>query len=390
MNTGEYTVTMIFWISFGLLFYVYIGFAGLAIIVGGILNRRVDKKYITPKMTLIIAAYNEESSIADRLENALELDYPKDALEIIVASDGSSDNTDRIVTDYADRGVKLVKLPRRGKIHALTDAVLHATGEVLVFSDANSFYERMALRELIANFADPEVGGVCGNTIYSREEHSDSCSQGETLYWEYDKWLKQVESATGSIISADGTIYAVRRELYRPGNDFAVTDDFAISTGVIEQGFRLVFEQEARAYEYAVPVAKREFSRKVRIMTRGLRGVISRKNLFNPFRYGFYSIILFTHKVLRRLVFIMLITLCVSNLFLLSSSTFFASFAMLQLIFYILAGVGYLLHSRDLGKSRILYIPFFYCMANLAALIAVKNVLQGQKIEQWEPQRHNS
>lgn len=383
-------MSMVFWVSLGLLFYVYFGFALVVIIAGFILDRRVNKSYITPKMSLIIAAYNEEASIADRLDNALALDYPEDALEIIVASDGSNDNTDKIVYGYADRGVKLLRLARRGKIHALTDAVVQATGEILVFSDANSIYEKIALRELAANFADPEVGGVCGNTIYSTEEHSDSCSQGETLYWEYDKWLKQAESATGSIISADGTIYAVRRELYQPGNDFAVTDDFAISTGIVEQGFRLVFEQKARAFECAVSVTKREFSRKVRIMTRGLRGVMSRKALLNPFRYGFYSIILFTHKILRRLVFIILIGLLLASFFLFSHGIFYASTAILQVVFYTLAGIGFLFRDSALGKHRLLYIPFFYCMANLAALIAVINALRRYKIEQWEPQRHNA
>ncbi len=378
----------VFWISLGALVYVYIGFAIIVIIVGWILNRRVRKQDITPKISLVIAAYNEEENILSRLENALDLDYPQGALEIIVASDGSNDGTNQIVSDYTKRGVKLLKLPRRGKIHALNDAVAQATGEIIVFSDANSIYAKSALRALVANFADLKVGGVCGNTIYSMEDHSDSCGQGETLYWEYDKWLKQAESTTGSIISADGTIYAVRRDLYKPGKELAVTDDFAISTGVIEQGYRLVFEKKAIAFEPAVPEAQREFARKVRIMTRGLRGVLSRKALLNPFRYGFYSIILFTHKVLRRLVFIMQFGLLLSSFFLFSQGVFFAAITILQLLFYILAGIGYLLRNQALGKNRLLYIPFYFCMANLASLIAVKNVLRGYKIEQWEPQRH--
>ncbi|MFQ5605365.1 MAG: glycosyltransferase family 2 protein [bacterium] len=379
----------IFWFSLFLLFYVYAGFAVLVIIVGSIRNLRVKKEKITPHVSLIIAAYNEEVSIAERLKNVLQLDYPKKLLEIIVASDGSDDATESIVSKYGDQGVKLLSRPRRGKIHALNDAVAEASGEILVFSDANSIYEKQALRELIANFADPQVGGVGGNTVYTRSADSDSCSQAEILYWTYDKWLKQKESLTGSIISAHGAIYAIRRKLYRPQTDSAITDDFAISTLVIEQGYRLVFEREARAYEVAIPAADREFWRKVRMMTRGLRGVMIRKKLLNPFRYGFYSIILFTHKFLRRLVSFMLLSLLLSSLLVMNSHPFYYFFAISQVLFYGLAGIGYLLRHQPIGRLRVLYIPFFYCLANSAALIAFMNILRGHQIERWQPQRHS-
>jgi cellulose synthase/poly-beta-1,6-N-acetylglucosamine synthase-like glycosyltransferase len=367
---------------------VYVGFAVLVVIVGAVLNRKVRKKPITPDISVIIAAYNEEDSIAERLDNVLALDYPPEKLEIIIASDGSSDDTERIVACYEDRGVKLLSLPRRGKIHALNDAVATATGEILVFSDANSIYEKKALRELAANFSDPKVGGVGGNTIYTTDANADSCSEGENLYWSYDKWLKEMESKTGSIISAHGAIYAIRRSLYLPQTDSAVTDDFAISTSIVEQGHRLVFEREARAYEVAIPAAEREFWRKVRMMTRGLRGVMIRKKLLNPFRYGFYSVILFTHKLLRRLVAFMLLVLLASSVALYSHNMFYSLFAAAQIAFYILAGIGYLLRDQRLGKVKLLYIPFFYCLANSAALIAFMNILRGHQIERWEPQRH--
>ena len=197
-----------------------------------------------------------------------------------------------------------------------------------------------------------------------------------------------MESLTGSIISAHGAIYAIRRLLYRPPVNSAVTDDFAISTSVIEQGYRLVFEQEARAYEFALPTTEREFSRKVRLMTRGLRGVLLRKSLLNPFRYGFYSLELFTHKLIRRLVPLMLIILLASSLALSSSGPFYTAMTAGQVLFYSLAGFGYLLRRQPGGQTRLLYIPFFYCMANLAALAALMNVICGRQIERWQPQRH--
>lgn len=381
---------LVFWLCVAFLIYVYAGFPLLVVIVGSIRNRQVRKHDITPKLSLIIAAYNEEDGIAESLENILLLDYPSEKLEIIVASDGSDDTTESIVAQYAHRGVRLLSLPRRGKIYALNDAIARATGEILVFSDANSIFEKQALCKLVRNFADPQVGGVGGNSIYTRYINSDSCSEGENLYWTYDKWLKQMESLTGSIVSAPGAIYAIRRELYQPLHNSTATDDFAISTLVVEQGLRLVFESEARAYEYALPAASLEFSRKVRLMTRGLRGIVLRKKLLNLFRYGFYSIELFTHKLLRRLVPFFLLILFLCSVVLSREGIVYTSAVVAQLGFYTLAGIGYFFRHKPVGRLRLLYIPFFYCLANAAAFLAFMNLLRGHHIEQWQPQRHTS
>ena len=379
-----------FWLSLASLFYVYVGFPGLLAIFGQLRQRRVRKSPITPTISLIIAAYNEAENIAERLDNALGLDYPAGALEIIVASDGSDDATEAIVASYAPRGVRLLRLPRRGKIHALNAAVAHPRGEILVFSDANSIYDREALRKLVRNFADLGVGGAAGYTSYLIRANSQSSSRGENLYWTYDTWLKQMESLTGNTVSAHGGMYAIRRELYCPLADPAVTDDFAISTGVIEQGRRLVFEPEARAYEIAVPEAGREFQRRVRLMTRGLRAVLLRKRLLNPFRYGFYSLVLFSHKVLRRLLPLTLIILLVSSAHLRSNGILYSAAFVGQILFYGLAAAGYFLKGSPLGQWKCFYVPFFYCMANAASLVALFKLIRGEKISLWQPQRHRT
>lgn len=241
---------VIFWAAAVALLYAYFGFPVLLAIVGAILQRRVARAAITPRISLIIAAYNEQEVMAARLENARALDYPREQLEIIVASDGSSDATAEIAERY---GVRVLRLPRQGKIHALRAAVEQATGEILVFSDANTMYDRAALRWLAANFADPTVGGVAGHTGYRLSAGREASADGEDLYWGYDTFLKRLETLTGSVVSAHGGIYALRRELFRFPSDTAVTDDFAISTAIIEQGHRLVFEPRARAWEHAVP-----------------------------------------------------------------------------------------------------------------------------------------
>lgn len=382
--------SVLFWLMVALLFYVYGGFTLLVMLVAQIRRRQVRKAAITPRLSLIIPVWNEERTIGERLDNALALDYPRDALEIIVPSDGSSDRTEEIVRRYAARGVRFLALPRRGKIHAIKDAVAVATGELLVFSDANSMYERNALRMLARNFADPEVGGVCGNQVYVKSKKADTTSSGETLYWSFDKWLKESESLTGSIVSAHGAIYAIRRALYQHPASAAVTDDFAISTAVIEQGYRLVFESEAVAYEEPVAAANREFGRKVRIMNRGLRGVLLRKKLLNPLRYGFYALVLFSHKVLRRMVPFFLLVLLATSWLLGMQRDFYFHAALAQTFFYLMAGLGYLLRRHRLGRLKFFYIPFFYCLANTAALVAFLKLFAGTRIEFWQPQRQGS
>lgn len=379
-----------FWVSLAVLVYVYIGFPVLVIIVGQWRRQGVWQQPITPSMSLIIVAYNEAHVIASRLDNALALNYPSDALEILVASDGSDDATEAIVATYASRGVQLLRLPRRGKNHALNAAVAQARGDILVFSDANTLCDRQALRHLARNFADPRVGGVAGRKTYLMQAGSEASSHGESAYWTYDTWLKQMESLAGSIVSADGAIYAVRRHLYRALADTAVTDDFAVSTAVVAQGYRLVFEADACAYEEAMPTAMGEFQRKVRLMTRGLRGVIRRKHLLNPCRYGFYAVVLGSHKLLRRVVPVFLLCLLVTSLLLSLKEEGYLGVVLAQLSFYGLAALGFVWRQLPIGRQPYVYMPFFYCLANAAALMALIKLLRGERIESWQPQRHQS
>jgi len=376
-----------FWLSMAVLVYAYAGFPLLVALVGRWRRREVRSAPVTPAVTLVIAAYNEEHVIGERLENALALDYPADRLEIIVAADGCTDRTGPIVARYAERGVRLLSLPRQGKIRALDAAVREAHGEVLVFSDANTMCEPGALRALVRNFADPSVGGVAGHTSYRLEVRTESSSHGERLYWDYDTWLKQLETWTGSVVSAHGGLYAVRRELFPTLPDGAVTDDFAISTAVVEQGYRLVFEPEARATEFAVPEAQREFRRRVRLMTRGLRGVALRRRLLNPFRYGFYAVVLCSHKVVRRLAPLPLLGLAVTSAVLAPTSRLYLAAAVAQGAFYLLAALGFLLRRARVGGLKPVYIPFYYCMANVASALALVQWLRGTRIERWQPQR---
>lgn len=210
------------------------------------------------------------------------------------------------------------------------------------------------------------------------------------MYWEYDTWLKQLESMTGSVVSAHGGLYAIRRELFQVPDDTAVTDDFIISTSVVAHGRRLVFEPAARAWELPVPTAQREFARRIRLMTRGMRGVWLRRSLLNPMRHGLYAAVLLTHKVVRRLLFIPLVAILVATVYLARHSIPFALLAAGQAAFYGLAALGFAMRSTGAGRLRPLYVPFFYCMANAASAVAFVRFIRGERIVSWQPQRHTS
>ena len=384
---------VLFWGSVALLVYTYGVFPAILFVRGLLWRKPYRAEDITPSVSMIIAAYNEAASIGEKLENVVSLDYPRDCLEVIVASDGSTDDTEAIVARYADRGVKLLALPRQGKAGALNSAVAAAKGDILVFSDANSQYAPDAIRQLVRPFADPEVGGVAGNQVYLSQKRlaadTAQTGDGERTYWGFDRFLKQVQSEAGNTISATGAIYAIRRSLF-PGVPEGVTDDFATSTAVIAQGYRLVFAPDAKAFE---PVAKSsgvEFGRKVRVMTRGLRAVLVRRELLNPFRFGFYALQLFSHKVLRRLMFAPLALLLVSNPFLLGEGVFYQLAMLAQIGFYGAALAGALFRDTPLGRNKLVTLPYYVCLVYLAAAVATFNVLRGHQINRWEPQRQHA
>jgi cellulose synthase/poly-beta-1,6-N-acetylglucosamine synthase-like glycosyltransferase len=377
---------LLFWSAAGLLAYTYLLFPLLVLLRAALRPRPYDSGEITPTVTLVISAHNEAASIGAKLENLLSLDYPEDRLEVVIASDGSDDGTDELVRGYAERGVRLVSLPRVGKAAALNAAVAGAGGEVLVFSDANSIYAPDALRALVKPFADPSVGAVAGDQRYLSRDGADAIASGEQRYWDFDRLLKDAESRAGSTISATGAIYAVRRPLFRsvpPG----VTDDFFTSTGAIAQGYRLVFAADAVAYEPVAKSSEVEWGRKVRVMTRGLRGVLMRRELLDARRHGFYAVQLLTHKLLRRTMVFPLALAAGTSPLLWRRGRVYRAATLAQASVYGLGAAGLLLRGRPLGRSKAFMLPAFFCFVNAASLRAVWNVLSGRRIDRWEPQR---
>lgn len=379
----------IFWFGAALLIYTFIGFPLLLLLRALLFPKPYQQAESDLRVSIVIAAYNEAEVIEARLRNATTLDYPADRLQVIVASDGSDDGTNDIVARFADDRVRLIALPRGGKHIALNAAVAQATGDILVFSDANSMYAPDALKQITRPFADPRVGGAAGDQRYVREGSDSAGSAGEHSYWNLDRVLKRLESASGNVISATGAIYAIRRSLFTPVAA-AVTDDFYTSTRVIMQGYRLVFAEDAIAYEPTAKSQKSEFGRKVRIMTRGLNAVKQNRALLNPFRYGFYAVQLFTHKVLRRMLFIPLALIAVSNIALFDVNAFYQFTLIAQGLFYAAALIGALLDRGGIALPKLFVLPAYFCVSYWAAMLATWNVVRGRRIDRWSTHREPS
>ena len=378
---------ILFWTALGLIVYAYAGFP-LLLALRSLFGRPVAKADVTPAVSLVICAYNEAESIAEKLDNALALDYPRDRVQVLVGSDGSTDGTNEIVAAYSDRGVTLLPLPRLGKMPVLNAVAAQATGEILVFSDANSIYDQDALRQLVRPFADPAVGGVAGNQVYS-SSRGNAASFGERLYWGFDRCLKRLESRAGNTISATGAIYAIRRSLFQPV-PAAVSDDLVISTRVITQGYRLVFEPSAISREATAPDDGAEFRRKVRVVNHSLRALWTVRELFNPFRYGFYAVELFSHKVLRRAVVWFLLIVLGTSIALYQSGSLYQAAVAGQAAVYAAAAAAWLLRTTAVRRwkaYRLLAIPYYFCFVNLACLRAWLQIARGERFETWDSGR---
>jgi cellulose synthase/poly-beta-1,6-N-acetylglucosamine synthase-like glycosyltransferase len=384
---------VLFWAAASLIGYTYAAFPLLVLARARLRPRPVAAGPITPTVSIIIAAYNEEQVIGEKVANLLALDYPADRVQVIVASDGSADGTVAAARAAAQEGgherLTVLDLPRTGKAGVLNRAVAEASGDILVFSDANSMFAADALRELVAPFADPSVGGVAGDQRYLPDGGLSGSASGERGYWDIDRMIKQAESTGGNVISATGAIYAIRRSLFTTVPE-GVTDDFATSTAVIAHGHRLVFAPSAAAYEPVGASAAVEYGRKVRVMTRGLNGVVARRALLNPRRHGFYAVQLFSHKVLRRLMAIPLLMLLASTLRLARRSPFYALLALAQSGLYGLGAAGLALGRRPLGRHRLLAMPAYFCLVNIASLQALLNVLRRRSVNRWEPRREDA
>lgn len=374
----------LFWILIAVTVYTYFGYALLIPLIGLFVKRPVDRRDITPRVTFLITAYNEEKNIRKKLTEVLALDYPREQLEVMVASDGSTDRTDDIVREFRDQGVVLKRVEGRvGKTATQNEAVKAATGDVIIFSDATTVYEKDAIRKLVRNYNDPEVGAVSGRYEYVNPTGAP-VGTGSILFWKYENFIKSMQTRIRTISGCCGCIYSVRKAAYvpLPGD---IISDLVEPLMVIQRGYRVVFEQEAIAYEETTEKSHEEFRMRIRVITRAMRGILFARGLLNPFRFPFVSFQLISHKVLRWLIPFFLIGLLAANAFLLDRQFYVITFA-LQVAFYLLALAG--LAADRMGKKfKPAAVPLYFCIVNTASLIAFFKTLAGQKMVTWETVR---
>jgi cellulose synthase/poly-beta-1,6-N-acetylglucosamine synthase-like glycosyltransferase len=375
----------VFWLSAAALGYTYAGYPVLVWAVARLRPREVRRAEWAPAVSVIITAYNEERDLAAKLENTLALDYPRDRLEVIVASDCSADRTDEIARSFAPRGVRLHRQEARlGKTAAQNAAVELARGEIILFSDATTMYEPDALRVMVPNFADPEVGCVAGRLVYVDPSRT-SVGRGARSYWGYETFLKRQESRACSLIGVSGCLYAVRRAAYVPLYHEACSD-FIIATKMVEQGLRAVYEPDAVSVETTNQRADRELRMRVRVIAQTYADLWRHRAMLSPRRAGFYAVQLVSHKVLRYAVPLFLVALLASSAALAPDSRLHALAFAAQALFYLAAGASFLLERAGL-RFRPLALPQYFVLANLAAALASIKFLRGERYARWEPIR---
>lgn len=378
------TVSIVALAAAALVVWVYAGYPALLALLARVRPRPRARAAILPRVSVIVAAHDEEGIIAEKVADVRASRYPADRVETVVASDGSNDAT---VAAARRAGATIVlDLPRVGKLHALHHAVAASHGDVLVFTDADSRFEPATLSELVANFADPAVGAVAANEVHVVDDHGVAVAHGEGLYWRYEQAIKRLEDRVGSAVSASGRCYAIRRSLFVPSTQTASTDDFVISTMAIRAGARLAFDERARVLVRTPDDGGTELRRKVRVMNRGLRGALALAWWLAPFHRPAYLAQLLSHKILRRFVGFALVALfvaCAAGAR--RDSRWWIALAP-QIAFYGLAVAGAAFERAGRRPPKAVWVPYYFCLSNLAALLAVGSLVIRTRYEVWEPQ----
>ncbi len=379
------TEQIVFWTCVGLLAYVYLGYPVLVYIVSRLLPRSVKSGEIEPRVTVLITAFNEEAAIRGKILNTLEIDYPTEKLEILIASDGSTDRTDEIVKEYSGQGVKLFRQEGRvGKTMTQNNAVEQASGDIILFSDATTHYHEDVFRFILPAFADDTVGCVAGRLVYLNEDQSN-VGKGARRYWGYETFLKIAESRACSLIGASGCLYAVRKSAYEPMYPEACSD-FLICMSIYRKGLRSVFAPDAVCYEHTNRKANDELRMRVRVISQTFTDLWRNRDMLNPLKSGFFAVEVFSHKVLRYAVPFILFVLFGSNVMLAGSSIFYDSMLTVQVLFYSLALAGWILE-RAGRRLSLLALPLYFVLVNLASLLAFYKFLRGETYARWEPIR---
>ncbi len=395
MSTGSFLIALLFWASLGGILYTYFGYPVLIYLLAKMIHKPETYQTSQPSVTLLIAAYNEEAVIEEKIKNSLTINYPKELFQVLIVTDGSADKTPEIVKRYINYGIEILHEPeRRGKMAAINRALPNARGEIIVFSDANNYYQPDTILKLIQPFGSPAVGGVTGAKVIGQGDGSLGASEG--LYWKYESFIKKQESRAGSCTSAAGEVLAIRKNLYAPPPDHVINDDFYIAMQIVRNGYRLVYIPEAKSVERVSPSARDEIARRTRINA-GRFQAITMAGQILPFNRPLLVWQILSHKFLRPMVPFCMIGMAIFNLLAvlfppqaqglwILSKPYSIIFLVLQILFYTAAWVG----SRAVNRGeqnrliRLFYLPTFLTNSNYAALMGFFRFLRGSQSHMWE------
>lgn len=371
---------------FALVFIIY-SFAGypmLLFFLGLVSRRTIARAQIFPSVTVIIPVHNEEKAIGPKIKNCLEADYPREKLNIIVASDNSTDRTEEIVRQFPPDQVDFIAVPfRGGKVVAQNFALFYCNSEIIIFTDVAISVNPEAIKTIVENFHDPSIGTVsCRDAIFGDKAKG----KGEGLYIKYDMLVRNLTTKVGSLIGVTGGFYATRLEIAKGGWNPAYPPDFYVALRTIKRGARVVEDSRVKAYYKTARQEWHELPRKVRTITRGMTALFSVSNLclLNPFRYGIVTVELLSHKLFRWALPFFLSLVFVSNIFLTHHSAFFSLLFYLQMLFYLLSVICFF-GPNSLKKWSLCKLMFYFTLANVALIHSWFGLLTGKRYTKWQP-----
>ncbi|TFF39566.1 glycosyltransferase family 2 protein [Mucilaginibacter psychrotolerans] len=381
-----------FWLSIFIAFYTFVGYGILLFIIIKIKRAVKGRKTPTdtadellPYCTLVVAAYNEEHFISQKIENSLALNYPAGKLKLVFVTDGSSDRTAEIISQYPQ--IQLLHRPERaGKIAAVHRAMEYVDTEAVVFTDANTFLNSEAIRKICRHYADPTVGSVAGEKRVQIDANADASAAGEGFYWKYESALKKWDSELYSVVGAAGELFSVRRSLYQDVPPDTVLDDFMISMLIAAKGYRIIYEPEAYALETASENVAEELKRKIRIAAGGMQSILRLKPLLFSLKYPLLSFQYVSHRVLRWTVtpFFLILALITNFALAFAGQGFIYQLLFAgQVFFYLLAFLGFMMEKRHI-RVKALFVPYYFCVMNYAVLAGIIRYFTKKQSSVWE------
>lgn len=380
----------LFWISLFIIIYTFVGYGILLFILVKIKRIFKGKQQVNatehlPTVSILVAAYNEEAIIVEKIKNTLALNYPKALLQLIFITDGSNDSTADLIAPFKEITL-LNSSERKGKMAAIKRAIPFVKNEIMVFTDANTFLNEAAIAELVKHYQNEKVGAVAGEKRIFVDTTADASAAGEGFYWKYESFLKKLDYELYSNVGAAGELFSIKTKLYQPVEEDTIIDDHMIAMRIAEQGYIIAYEPNAYAMETASANVHEELKRKIRIAAGGIQSIFRLKKAANPFAYFWLTFQYISHRVLRWTITpFLLITLVLVNLLLViqCNSLFFTVFLIGQIFFYALAILGYVLETKNI-KLKLVFIPYYFCVMNYAVVAGIFRYFKRQQSAAWE------